>query len=287
MTDFKKGSTYTRKQVYSEITQERAPDKLQGNWTTLYVTINDSNELLVFLNIGVPGRTGHNLDNYHVPGEDTVRWCGQPRSHSAQPVMNKLITSAYIPHFFARWNNNDPFTYLGVGTYVTYDDGHQMLGKNNEPTKCIQFTHRLEDANAILTWESDESNKTSFALEKHLEEFIIANWDTIEHLKNYDLHEEMVDGHRKKKQTDTGEIDIFALSKDKTEYLVVELKKGRTTDAVVGQIQRYINYIEENADPNQSVRGLIIALEDDKRIRRSLGGSKYDIDFYRYEVSFK
>ena len=40
--------------------------------------------------------------------------------------------------------------------------------------------------------------------------------------------------------SDTGPIDILAISKDKKTLLVVELKKGRVSDNVVGQIQRYI-----------------------------------------------
>jgi restriction system protein len=67
---------------------------------------------------------------------------------------------------------------------------------------------------------------------------------------------------------------------------VVELKKGRTSDSVVGQIQRYMGYVkEELAEPNQKVRGVIIALEDDLRIKRALSVTS-NIDFYRYEVRF-
>ena len=44
--------------------------------------------------------------------------------------------------------------------------------------------------------------------------------------------------------------------------------------------------IDEVAEPNQSVRGCIIALEDDLRIRRALRINSL-IDFYRYEVTFK
>jgi restriction system protein len=44
--------------------------------------------------------------------------------------------------------------------------------------------------------------------------------------------------------------------------------------------------IDELAEENQSVRGVIIALEDDLRIRRALRVAR-GIDFYRYEVSFK
>jgi len=68
--------------------------------------------------------------------------------------------------------------------------------------------------------------------------------------------------------------------------LVVELKKGRASDSVVGQIQRYMGYIaEEIAEEHQQVRGVIIALEDDLRIKRALRVAS-NIDFYRYEVKF-
>ena len=43
---------------------------------------------------------------------------------------------------------------------------------------------------------------------------------------------------------------------------------------------------EELAEPEQTVRGLVIALEDDQRLRRALAMVPA-IEFYRYEVSFK
>ena len=55
---------------------------------------------------------------------------------------------------------------------------------------------------------------------------------------------------------------------------------------MVGQIQRYMGYVKEDvAEDHQKVRGVIIALEDDKRIRRALQIAQ-GIDFYRYEVKF-
>ena len=68
---------------------------------------------------------------------------------------------------------------------------------------------------------------------------------------------------------------------------MVELKKGRANDNVVGQIQRYMGYvIEALAEPHQKVRGIIIALDDDLRIRRALMVNP-SIGFYRYQISFK
>jgi restriction system protein len=87
--------------------------------------------------------------------------------------------------------------------------------------------------------------------------------------------------------TDTGPMDILAISKDKKELLVVELKKGRASDSVLGQIQRYMGYVkEELAEDNQTVKGIIIAMEDDLRIKRALAVIS-NIEFYKYQVSFK
>ena len=43
---------------------------------------------------------------------------------------------------------------------------------------------------------------------------------------------------------------------------------------------------EELAEEGQTVKGIIIALEDDLKIKRALAVTK-NIEFYRYHVSFK
>ena len=71
--------------------------------------------------------------------------------------------------------------------------------------------------------------------------------------------------------TDTGPIDILAISKDGKKLLIVELKRGRASDAVVGQILRYMGYVrDELAEPGQTIHGVIIALEDDPKFKRAL-----------------
>lgn len=126
-----------------------------------------------------------------------------------------------------------------------------------------------------------------FALERHLEDFLVHNWPSTELGKKYDIYQE--DGELVGQQypSDTGPIDILAISKDKKELLVVELKKGRASDSVIGQIQRYMGFIkEERAEKGQTVKGVIIALDNDNRIRRALSVTN-NIEFYRYQVSFK
>ena len=142
-------------------------------------------------------------------------------------------------------------------------------------------------APTLISTDETVEDPVAFALEKHLEDFLVANWAQTELGKEYDIFEE--DGEKVGQQypSDTGPMDILAIKKDKTELLVVELKKGRASDAVVGQILRYMGYAaQELAEPNQKVRGVIIAQEDDQRIRRALAVTP-SIDFYRYQVSFK
>jgi restriction system protein len=125
-----------------------------------------------------------------------------------------------------------------------------------------------------------------FVLEKYLEDFLVSNWESTELGKSYDIYQDE-NGTGQQYQTDSGRIDILAVSKDGKELLVVELKKGRASDAVVGQITRYMGYVTtELAGPGQKVKGVIVALEDDQRLRHSLVIVP-GIDFYRYEVSFK
>ncbi len=139
----------------------------------------------------------------------------------------------------------------------------------------------------IISTDGTVEDPSTFALEKHLEEFLVQNWKNTELGKKYEIFAEDGEIVGQQYPTDTGPIDVLAISKDKKEILVVELKKGRASDSVVGQVQRYMGYVlQELAEPNQIVKGIIIALDDDQRIRRALAVAP-NIEFYRYEVSFK
>ena len=125
-----------------------------------------------------------------------------------------------------------------------------------------------------------------FALEKHLEDFLVANWSQTELAAEYDIFEEEGELVGQQYPTDTGPLDILAVSKDKKSLLVIELKKGRASDAVVGQIQRYMGYVKsELAESGQDVKGVIIALDDDLRMRRALSVTS-NIEFFSYKVTF-
>lgn len=140
---------------------------------------------------------------------------------------------------------------------------------------------------ALISTDTSVEDVSAFALEKHLEDFLVENWTQTELGRDYDIYKEDGQPFGKQFPTDTGPLDILAVSKDKKRLLVVELKKGRASDAVVGQTLRYMSYVQEElAEADQTVRGVIIAHEDDQRIRRALSMVP-NIEFFRYQVSFK
>ena len=87
--------------------------------------------------------------------------------------------------------------------------------------------------------------------------------------------------------TDVGPIDILATDKSKDTIVVIELKKGRESDRVIGQILRYMGWVRENlATEDQDVRGLIICQEADPKLQYAL--SMVDnIQVKYYEIDFR
>jgi hypothetical protein len=64
-----------------------------------------------------------------------------------------------------------------------------------------------------------------------------------------------------------GNIDLLAKHKTERHWLVVELKRGQNSDSTVGQMLRYMGWIETHlAGSNEKVYGLIITREADDKL---------------------
>ncbi len=94
-----------------------------------------------------------------------------------------------------------------------------------------QYAEEIENfiggatAPKLISTDETVEDPAAFAMEEHLEDFLVANWSQTELGKEYDIYEE--DGQKAQQYpTDTGRIDILAISKDRKTLLVVELKKG-------------------------------------------------------------
>jgi Endonuclease NucS len=128
-------------------------------------------------------------------------------------------------------------------------------------------------------------SQSEFALETHLEEFIDKNWKCIDFgrkLNRYATEEE----NGRQFPAGPWSIDFLCTDNSSGNLVVVELKKGQTSDTTVGQILRYIAWVEENvANKVQQVEGIIIAKEIDEALRYAVKNLPH-VNVLTYRVDF-
>jgi restriction system protein len=119
--------------------------------------------------------------------------------------------------------------------------------------------------------DPDVQDPTEFVLEKYLEEFIATNFRAIFSGK-LELYRDPEEGViARQYATDVGPIDLLALDKATGGFVVIELKKGREADRVVGQTLRYMGWVAENlAKSDQQVNGMIICRDADPKLGYAL-----------------
>ena len=144
--------------------------------------------------------------------------------------------------------------------------------------------HILNDG--IRGQDDAVASSTTFALEKLLEEFLVSNWERIEMFKNYEIYTKDGEIVGRQFNTSEGRIDILAKEKDTGKFIVMELKRNQTSDAVAGQILRYMNWIKKNLAEGKEVKGIVIAGDIDNKLKLSLA-DRNDIQLMRYEVDFE
>lgn len=140
------------------------------------------------------------------------------------------------------------------------------------------------EAEEISLEVAENGTENEFALEKHLEDFLVANWESTELGKRYDLIEQ--DGELVSQQypTKIGRIDLLVKEKKTGSYVVIELKKGQTSDDTIGQLSRYIGWVKEKMGI-KTVKGIVIARLEDERLKYALKAIP-DVEFFVYKVHF-
>jgi hypothetical protein len=159
-------------------------------------------------------------------------------------------------HYSAKDDSDDLFFQLDSGRFRLYAPGQ-------DPAPIRPGSAPPDGGGATPDPEGEHGSE--FAYEHDLRDFLGRNLHLIEPgLKLY--KEEGVSGV----EFPAGGrfIDILALDSSGA-YVVIELKVSRGYDRVVGQLLRYIAWIERHhSDPGQPVRGVIVAKEisDDLRL---------------------
>lgn len=148
------------------------------------------------------------------------------------------------------------------------------------------------DLSSILPSEGEAttpaSRTTRFTLERHLHDYMFDNWDMLDVANEWDLF--VRDGEPDagyEFRTPIGRIDLLARHKREPRWLVIELKREKSSDAVVGQVLRYMGWVRAHlAENGETVEGLIVATEGDSSLHYALSAIPA-VNFKSYEVEFR
>lgn len=113
-TPFEVGQAYKRSEVAGHYGETAL-----GNWTTGYHRVGD--DVLVFANVGVAGRTGHDYANQWL-ARDTLKWEGKTQSQKDQPLIQAMVSGELRVHLFTRHAPRMPFIYQGLGVAKSVED---------------------------------------------------------------------------------------------------------------------------------------------------------------------
>jgi len=142
----------------------------------------------------------------------------------------------------------DWFKYMGDTRFVVPNkeimEYYVDMGESNKARKVIRFTDDIDEQKSL------KEILDKLFKEKLLEEALEKNPSVLE--KGLRLVE-----NGRQFPTDVSNIDLLMQDED-THYVVVELKKGKTDDDVVGQTLRYMGWIRQNLSKSKVVKGIIV-----------------------------
>ncbi len=114
---FKINNTYSKNDIYNILNVPN--NKRKGNWNTGYTTYNDN--IYIFANIGIPGRTGHDYANSE--NGDLFNWEAKNNTKVSQSAIQRMLNPGLNKILlFTRKNNRDPFTFRGYIKAKKYFD---------------------------------------------------------------------------------------------------------------------------------------------------------------------
>jgi hypothetical protein len=178
-----------------------------------------------------------------------------------KPDLNLKKTSKGKPGFFPiknieKWKRSLPQNLI-IADLSNQNKRHRLIKITKDDSLKIEFAQRVYERLGLGRPDGE-----IIILEKGLEEAIKPNLKKLGlKLANENIQQQFSMG------PGVGISDLICVD-DHGDFVVIELKRGKSSDEVVGQLCRYIGYIKENiAKKGQKVQGWIVTGSYDEGLR--------------------
>jgi endonuclease len=132
---------------------------------------------------------------------------------------------------------------------------------------------------------SDESEEPSFTLEYQLRDFLASNLSTIKIVeKRLRLFVDPAGRDGIEFPTAVGLIDILAVDEDGA-FFVFELKRANSPDRAIGQLARYMGWVQQTIGRGRNVSGVIVARSISENLRYA-ASIVPNVHLFEYEIEF-
>lgn len=207
-----------------------------------------------------------------------IQCLGIDYKDEANSIGGQIVdTSKLINSFFKNALIN--FNARTISVFV-YSNTFKNLWKTKEREDV-----GIDDEDSFLPELSNQADFI-FYMEKQLEDFLIENWDKTELGGKYDLITNEDGLASQQYRTGIGVIDILAVDKSDGRYVIIELKKNQTSDDTIGQVARYMGWVEEHLSKGKPSKGIIIAGMFDEKLKYAMRKIN-DVEVYLYKVDFQ
>ncbi len=132
---------------------------------------------------------------------------------------------------------------------------------------------------------NDDKSESFFTLEYQLRDFLASNLSTVKVLdKRLRLFVDATGRDGIEFPTAVGPIDILAVDEEGS-FFVFELKRANSADRAIGQLARYMGWVQQTIGKGRKVSGIIVAKSISENLRYAVSVVP-NVYLFEYEVEF-